>query len=63
MEDGPLYTGPGCGIILYIRDGTSPMLLTFDVSLEGFFVELTLRKQNWLLYGSYNPKKQLIAYD
>ena len=33
----------------------------FIVHIEGFFVEIRLRKKIWLLCSSYNPKKNLIA--
>ena len=31
--------------------------LNSDVSIEGFFIELNLRKKKWLLCCSYNPRK------
>ena len=33
----------------------------FIVHIEGFFVEIRLRKKIWLLCSSYNPKNNLIA--
>ena len=33
-----------------------------DLSIEGFFIEIRLRKKTWFFYSSYNPQKNLIAY-
>ena len=46
----------GGGILLYIREDTPS-----NLSAEGFFVEIRLRKKKWLLCNSYNPKKNLMA--
>ena len=46
---------------LYIKEDIPSKLLNFDLSIEGFFVEIRLRKKTWLLCNSYNPKKNLIA--
>ena len=48
------------GILLYIREDIPSKLLNIDLSIEGFFVEIRLRKKKWLLCSSYNPKKNLI---
>ena len=49
----------GVGILLHIREGITSKLLTTDLSMEGFFVEIRLRKKEWLLCSSYSPKKNL----
>ena len=49
------------GILLYIREDITSKLLTTDLSMEGFFVEIRLRKKKWLLRSSYSPKKNIIA--
>ena len=49
------------GILLYIREDISSKLLNTDLSIEGFFVEIRLRRKKWLLCNSNNPKKNLIA--
>ena len=51
----------GGGILLYIREDIPSKLLNTDLSIEGFFVEISLRKKKWLLCSSYNPKKNLIT--
>ena len=51
----------GGGILLYIREDIPSKLLNTDLSIEGFFVEIRLRKKKWLLCSSYNPKKNLKA--
>ena len=51
----------GGGILLYIREDIPSKLLNTDLSIEGFFVEIRLRKKKWLLCSSYNPKKNLIT--
>ena len=50
----------GGGILLYIREDIPSKLLNTDLLIEGFFVEIRLRKKKWLLCSSYNPKKNLI---
>ena len=37
------------GILLYIREDITSKLLTTDLSMEGFFVEIRLTKKKWLL--------------
>ena len=49
------------GILLYITEDIRSRLRNSDLSIEGFFVELRLRKNTWLLWSSYNPKKNVIA--
>ena len=51
----------GGGILLYIREDIPSKLLNTDLSIEGLFVEIRLRKKKWVLCSSYNPKKTLIA--
>ena len=51
----------GDGILLYIREDIPSTLLTSDLSIKGFFIEIRLRKKTWFFYSSYNPKKNLIA--
>ena len=53
--------GNGAGILLCIREDILSTLLDSDLSIERFFVELTIRKKTWLLCSSYNPKKNLVA--
>ena len=47
-------------MFLYIREDIPSSLLNSDVSIEGFFVELNLRKKKGLLHCSYNPHKNQI---
>ena len=49
----------GGGILLYIREDIPSKLLNTDLSIEGFFVEIRLRKKKCLPCSSYNPKKNL----
>ena len=51
----------GGGILLHIREDIPSKLLNTDLSIEGFFFEIRLRKKKWLLCSSYNPNKNLIA--
>ena len=37
------------GILLYIREDTPSKLLNTDLSIEGCFAEIRLRKKKWLL--------------
>ena len=51
----------GNSILLYVREDIPSKLLNSDLSVEGLFVEIRLRKKIWLLCSSYSPKKNLIA--
>ena len=51
----------GGGVLIYVREDipSKPLTdhkLTHDI--EGTFVELNLRKNKWLLFGSYHPPSQ-----
>ena len=51
-------------ILLYIREDIPcryKKQITLNSSFEGFFVELNLRRKNWLLGCSYNHHKENIA--
>ena len=37
-----------CWILLYLREEIPSMLLNSDLSIEGFFVAIRLRKKTWL---------------
>ena len=51
----------GGGIILYVRANIpSKLLLTELLPMEGFYVEIKLQKNEWLLCCSYNPNKNAI---
>ena len=48
----------GGGIMLYVREDIPSNLLNVDsLSIEGFYVELKLRSENWLINCSYNPNR------
>ena len=51
----------GGSVLLYIREDIPSKLLNTDLSIEGFLVEIRLRKKKRLLCSSYNRKKNLIA--
>ena len=53
--------GEDGGILLYIRDDIPAKLTESRMTIEGFFVEINLRKKKWLLCCSNNPKKPLIS--
>ena len=44
-----------------IREDIPSKLILTKMTIEGFFVEINLRKKRWLLCCSYNPKKPLIS--
>ena len=45
----------GEGFLLFIREGTSTRVLSFETSaIEGLFVEINLYKKEWVLCCSYN---------
>ena len=48
----------GGGIMLYLREDIPFKEIKSDMdNVEGIFVEINLRKNKWLLFGSYNPQK------
>ena len=48
----------GGGIMLFIREDIPVKLIFTKVSpIEGFYAEINLRKQKWLICCSYNPNK------
>ena len=48
--------GYGGGILLYKREDIPSKIIESKMNIEGFFVELNLRRKKWLLCCSYNPK-------
>ena len=48
------------GILLYIHDDVPSKFTENNIIIEGFFVEINLRKKKWLLCYSYDTKKSLI---
>ena len=54
----------GGGIIIYVRANIPHRTLgklNSNTDNEGIFIELLLRKENWLLYGGYNPGRDRIS--
>ena len=52
----------GGGIMLHVREDIPSKLLSIENHpIEGFYVEINLRKKKWLLCCSYNPHKNNIA--
>ena len=52
----------GGGILMYVRDDIQCKLIPMhDSTIEGFFIELKLRKKKWLLCCSYNPHRRFIS--
>ena len=53
----------GGGIILYVREDIPSNLLATDEKnhIGSFYVELSLRNENWLINCSYNPNKTMIC--
>ena len=51
----------GGGTPLYAREDIPSTLLNPELFIEGFFMEINIRKKKWLLVCTYNPNKKLIA--
>ena len=52
----------GDGILMYVRDDIPCKLIPMrNSTIEGFFIELKLRKKKWLLCCSYNPHRRFIS--
>ena len=52
-------------VLIYIPEDIASKPLTdhkLPHDIEGIFVELNLRKNNWLLFGSYHPPSQSDKY-
>ena len=45
----------GGGILVYVREGIPSKLILTSKSIEGMFIEINIRKKNWLICYSYNP--------
>ena len=64
----PGYSAPwidrtchGGGLMLFVReDIPSKLLLAENAPIEGFYIEINLRKKKWLICGSYNPHRTTI---
>ena len=46
----------------YIREDIPTKLIDSQMKIEGFFIELNLRRKKWLLCCSYNPKYSQISH-
>ena len=52
----------GGGILLYVREDIPTNLLEVETKpIEGFYVEINLRNDKWLINCSYNPHKKMIG--
>ena len=52
----------GGGISVYVRNDIPCKLIPVcNNTIEGFFIELKLRKKKWLLCCSYNPHRRFIS--
>ena len=52
----------GGGILMYVRDDIPYSLIPMrNSTIEGFFIELKLRKKKWLLCCFYNPHRRFIS--
>ena len=54
--------GNGRGILVFIREDIPTKLIDSQMKIEGFFIELNLRRQKWLLRCSYYPKYSQISH-
>ena len=54
--------GNGSGILVFIREDIPTKLIDSQMKIEGFFIELNLRRKKWLLCCSYNPKYSQISH-
>ena len=52
----------GGGILVFIREDIPTKLVDSQMEIEGFFIELNLRRKKWLLCCSYNPKYSQISH-
>ena len=55
----------GGGVLIYVREDIPCKQLTKHILpdyIEGIFVEISLRKAKWLLFGGYRPPRQQAEY-
>ena len=56
--------GAGGGIIVFIREDIPSKELksnSMSSDIEGYFIEINLRRKKWILFAGYNPYKDHIA--
>ena len=51
----------GGSILLYVREDIPSTLLNTELFIEGFCIEINIRKKKWLLVCTYIPNKNLIS--
>ena len=52
----------GGGILLYVREDILTNLIEVETKpIEGFYVEINMRNDKWLINCSYNPHKNMIG--
>ena len=49
------------GLMIFVREDIPSKLIENSNFIESIFLEINLRKNKWLLCGSYNPHKNLIS--
>ena len=48
-------------ILFYVWEDIPSTLLNTELLIEGFSIEINIRKKKWLLVCTYNPNKNLIS--
>ena len=54
--------GPGGGVMIYVREDIPCKILnkhSTPENFEGICLEVNIRKRKWLLFGGYNPSKEM----
>ena len=54
--------GKGGAMLVFIRKDIPTKLIDSQMKVEGFFIELNLRRKKWVLCCSYNPKYSQISH-
>ena len=54
--------GNGGGILVFICEDIPAKLIDSQMKIKGFFIELNIRTNKWLLSCSYNPKYSQISH-
>ena len=54
--------GNGGGILVFIREDIPTKLIDSQMKIEGFFIELNLRRKKWLLCCCFNSKYSQISH-
>ena len=57
-----MWSAFGGEILVFVRKNKPTKLIDSQIKIEGFFIELNIRRKKWLLCCSYNSKYSQISH-